>query len=138
MPIRFVCSHCGQRLSVGSHKAGKTAACPKCQESITVPLPAHEPPQAEPESPEIVAEPPLPHLAGDEASPSFNFGHDVEFVYETKRAGPPRKREADDGPVDLDRVSLPRYVLFVQGGLLAAAGIVWFLLGVAGAGAGDG
>lgn len=145
MPIRFACSHCGQRLSVGSHKAGKTAACPKCKSSITVPIPSVEPPPAEPESPEIVPEPPpveiaaaLPDFAGDEA-PSFDFGRDreIEVVYETKSAPPrtARKRADDDAPVDLDRVSLPRYVLFVQGGLLAVVGIVCFLLGMAVGGA---
>src|SRR6188768_2210882 len=126
MPIRFACSHCGQRLSVGSHKAGKSAACPKCKSSITVPIPLAEPPPAEPESPEIIPEPPpveiaasLRDLARDEA-PTFDFGHDreIEVVYETKSTPPrtTRKRSDDDAPVDLDRVSLPRYVLFVQGG----------------------
>jgi hypothetical protein len=145
MPIRFVCSHCGQRLSVGSHKAGKTAACPKCRSSITVPIPDAEPAPAEPEVPEMVPEPPpleisaaLPDFAHDEAPPSFDFGRDVEVVYETKAAAPPRtarKRSDDEAALDLDRVSLPRYVLFVQGGLLAVVGIVCFLLGMAVGGA---
>lgn len=144
MPIRFVCSQCGQRLSVGSHKAGKTAACPKCKASITVPAPEIEPPPAEPETPEIVPEPPpleipaaLPNFADDEATPSFDFRRDIEVVYETKSAAPrtTRKRSDDEGPLDLDRVSLPRYVLFVQGGLLAVVAIVCFLLGMAVGGA---
>jgi hypothetical protein len=146
MPIRFACSHCGQRLSVGSHKAGKLAACPKCKSTITVPLSTVEPPTAEPELPEIVPEPPpleiataLPELDRNEAPPSFDFDRDIEVVYETRSAAPSRsarkKRTDDEGPLDLDRVSLPRYVLFVQGGLLVVVGIVCFLLGMAVGGA---
>lgn len=151
MPIRFHCSHCGQRLSVGSHKAGKTAACPKCKESVTIPAPAAEPAAAEPETPEIIPEPPpveigaaLPEFSSDtttsdEPAPSFDFTRrDVEVVYESAPSRPrraPTKRSVDEGDVDYDRVSLPRYVLFVQGGLLAVVGIICFLLGMAVGGA---
>lgn len=146
MPIRFACTHCGQRLSVGSHKAGKTAACPKCKSSITVPVPEPAPPPAEPETPEIVPEPPpleipaaLPGFVGDDPQPSFDFDRDIEVVYETRSAAAParpaRRRVEEDGSNDRDRVSLPRYVIFVQGGLLAVVGIVCFLLGIAVGGA---
>lgn len=112
---------------------------------MTVPSHPAEPPPAEPESPEIVPEPPpveiseaLPEFASDEP-PSFDFVRDVEVVYETRSsrspARPLRKRSDEAGDVDLDRVSLPRYVLFVQGGLLAVVGIVSFLLGMAVGGA---
>jgi hypothetical protein len=37
MPIRFACPSCGQRLTVGEHKAGRSASCPKCQSPLTIP-----------------------------------------------------------------------------------------------------
>src|SRR4029079_6607344 len=37
MPIHFTCHSCQRRLSVGSHKAGSDAQCPKCQAIIHVP-----------------------------------------------------------------------------------------------------
>lgn len=37
MPIRFSCTHCQQRLSVGSRRAGTQVRCPKCLESVNVP-----------------------------------------------------------------------------------------------------
>jgi hypothetical protein len=135
---------------VGSHKAGKTAACPKCKESVTIPTPEGESLAAEPETPEIVPEPPRVAIAAegpeiatgavssDEPVPLFDFRRqEVEVVYEsappTPRSAP--KRSSEEREVDFDRVSLPRYVLFVQGALLAVIGIVCFLLGMAVGGA---
>lgn len=135
MSIRFACTQCGQRLRVGSHKAGKTATCPKCKAGITIPAgAAAEPPPAEPESPEIVPEPPP---LGAEAPPSFDFSSNIEVVYESgSPASPPRSsRKRDDEEVDLDRIALPRYVIFVQGIMLAMVGITCFLLGMAVGGA---
>ena len=37
MPIRFNCKHCGQKLSVGSQRAGTKANCPRCKEIVRVP-----------------------------------------------------------------------------------------------------
>src|SRR5262245_19501502 len=39
MPIRFFCIRCGQRLSIGTRKAGQATACPKCAAEVTVPHP---------------------------------------------------------------------------------------------------
>jgi hypothetical protein len=142
MSIRFACNKCGQRLSVGSHKAGKTASCPKCGATIVVPTPPPEPPTPESETPEIIPEPPPLEnpdvvISGD-PEPSFDFTRNhIEVVYERKSAGAPRagRRRIDDEPVDLDRVALPRYVIFTQGIMLAVVGIMCFLLGMAVGGA---
>lgn len=37
MPIRFACSKCNARLSVGTRKAGRECHCPRCSASIVVP-----------------------------------------------------------------------------------------------------
>lgn len=39
MPIVFRCSHCGQKLSITSKKAGREVTCPECAHRITVPVP---------------------------------------------------------------------------------------------------
>ena len=165
MPIRFACSGCGQRLSVGSHKVGKTAACPKCKTKLTIPprsvkppaatdaaateIPPAEEAQPNPTSREVAAmesSPEAPPVEAttfvtstDEAAPLFDFASHIEVVYEnqTTAAPPrsPRKRNEDEAILDLDRISLPRYVIFVQGILLAVVGIMCFLLGLAVGGA---
>jgi len=153
MPIRFACSTCGQRLSVGSQKAGTSAVCPKCKATITIPADS-----AEPETPQVVPEPPplgqsvlvVPTSGGYPSSPpsqggttndeppTFDFGGGIEIVYETPSTSPARaarKRADDEASTDFDRIALPRYVVFVQGILLAVVGIVCFLLGMAVGGA---
>ena len=35
--IKFVCSHCGQRIAVGSDSAGRSVDCPTCQNAVTIP-----------------------------------------------------------------------------------------------------
>ena len=37
--IKFVCSHCGQKIAVGSDAAGLSVECPTCQNSVTIPEP---------------------------------------------------------------------------------------------------
>ena len=37
MPIKFLCDHCGQRLSIGTRMSGRQVHCPKCQAEILVP-----------------------------------------------------------------------------------------------------
>lgn len=39
MSLRFACPHCRQKLSVGAHKAGTKANCPKCKQPILIPQP---------------------------------------------------------------------------------------------------
>lgn len=40
MPIRFRCPHCSKLLGIATRKAGTAVACPKCEQSVTVPQPA--------------------------------------------------------------------------------------------------
>ena len=35
--IKFACSHCGQRIAVGSEAAGLSVECPTCQNAVTIP-----------------------------------------------------------------------------------------------------
>jgi hypothetical protein len=62
---------------------------------------------------------------------------EIEIVYERPVASPAtgRKRAAGDVEADYDLIALPRYVIFVQGGLLGSVGLLCFLLGMAVGGA---
>ena len=35
--IKFACSHCGQKIAVGSEAAGLNVECPTCQNAVTIP-----------------------------------------------------------------------------------------------------
>ena len=134
MLIRFACASCGQRLKVESRKAGKTSTCPKCKASIVVPAAVKaETPEAAPAEPEP---PPTDEAGAANDAPLFDFDQGIEVVYETPSISPvrsPRKRSDEDA--DLDHIGIPRYVIFLQGILLAVVGIVCFLLGMAVGGA---
>jgi hypothetical protein len=138
MPIRFACPTCGQRLSVGSHKAGKSAVCPKCKANVAIPQESSAEAASEEHSPSPpIDAPPVvsPPLA--EERPLFDFDRGVEVVYETTTAvapSPPILR-SDSEALDFDRIALPRYVVFMQGILLAVVGMVCFMLGMAVGGA---
>ena len=122
MPIRFSCEHCGQRLSVSSRKAGARAKCPKCKEPVTVPdqdSPTEETP------PEF----------DDDQSPSGSspysefivYDDEVEWVYESDDD---RQPAPSIGVTDLNRVAVPRSVLYAQGILLVVVAVVAFVFGI--------
>jgi hypothetical protein len=152
MPIRFACPRCRQKLSVSTRKAGTTADCPRCKASIQIPEPESAP---SPESPQpgravrsfLVASPPAggdderagqgstatqPEEASPAASqvevvlPSFDFGEETELVYDTtddaSYAAP-----AEEQP---DLIAVPRWVLYLQGGLLAVVALASFAIGL--------
>ncbi len=157
MPIRFACTHCGQRLKVESRKAGSSSTCPKCKAKITIPeksVPEEELPLQEAEATAETSEatlsdsdssPPAapPALdsnwenpAAEEERPLFNFEPGIELVYESTAPLSPRtSRKRRDEDADLERIGIPRYVIFVQGGLLFVVAVVCFLLGMAVGGA---
>ena len=116
MPVRFACEHCGQVLSVTRRKIGARAKCPKCKGVITVPT--------EEAAAAMMADqqPDTDEAAFDE----FVVYDDMELVYETDEPHEP----ASDDDVDLDRVAVPRSVLYMQGVLLAVVAVVAFAFGV--------
>ncbi|MEO8165577.1 MAG: hypothetical protein ABI619_09290 [Betaproteobacteria bacterium] len=130
MPIKFACEHCGQRLNVSSKQAGVRAKCPKCKGKIQVPE----------ASAEALKEP--AGVAGDgddtgqddgqseEENPYAEFlvyDDEVEWHYESDDDDiAPRLATA----TDLDRVAVPRRVLYAQGILLLVVAVVSFLLGM--------
>lgn len=140
MPIRFLCNHCGQKLSVGSARAGTKANCPRCKELVRVPgdlvrskaslaasmlvMSGHEDAASEP--PPTETEPEAPPIAGDQ-------GYETsELVFDTSSpATDPFPAPATDAvqQTDYNLVSIPRYVLYAQAGLLAGVAIICFTLG---------
>jgi phage FluMu protein Com len=156
MPIRFVCKHCGQKLSVGSSRAGTKANCPRCKELVRVPGEAVKPTKAalaqsmlvmsgegaavetashQPPSHELGAheEPAAPPIAG-EAEPAIETS---ELVFDTSPSisagGQPASEVVQQ--TDYSLVTFPRYVLYAQAGLLAGVAVICFTLGLAMGGA---
>jgi hypothetical protein len=134
MSIRFSCVNCGQRLSVGQHKAGQQATCPKCKTQLQIP------PQTAPQnSPPVTSLPPT-QLTGNAPQPmrTIAFQEPVEEHVEVVYAQAPSimsgnrksKTSANDLEADLERIALPRYVIFAQGLLLAVVAVACFLLGL--------
>lgn len=130
MPIKFACEHCGQRLNVSSKQAGVRAKCPKCKGKIKVPEANGD---AADEPPEPVTGEDGPGQAdgqSEQQNPYAGFvvyDDEVEWHYESD--------DDDDAPrlstaTDLDRVAVPRRVLYAQGILLAVVAVASFILGM--------
>ncbi|MDX1945806.1 MAG: hypothetical protein SFU86_10450 [Pirellulaceae bacterium] len=143
MPIRFACPKCQQKLSVSSRKAGMQADCPRCKESITIPAPRPAPVAAGPAPAEPDEEPsaaalndaelPTDSPAAEEDQepyPTFSTYEDTHLVYDTDEAPPPTF-----APDQQDMVTVPRYVLYLQGGLLAVVAFSSFAIGLLAGGA---
>jgi len=124
MPIRFTCPHCHQKLSVGQRKAGTAAECPRCRQTLTIPQPPAEP-QTAAASVEAVKAPPIGEAAVFLPEPDDFAG--LELVYDTASTSPPVKAP----PAAADVIVLPRYVVYLQGGLLAAVALAAFAIGIA-------
>lgn len=155
MPIRFVCKHCGQKLSVGSSRAGTKANCPRCKELVRVPgepvkpskavlaqsmlvmsgegaaveTASHQPP---PHEPGFHEEPAAPPIAG-EAEPAIETS---ELVFDTSPSAVTGQAAGEVvQQTDYNLVTFPRYVLYAQAGLLAGVAVICFMLGLAMGGA---
>jgi hypothetical protein len=155
MPIRFACTHCGQKLSVGSHKAGQKANCPRCKQTVRVPGEVSKPSRALAQSMLIIAgepkeapaaefghpesapadhlaeEPFAPPLAG-ESDPPFETSplETSELVFDTSSPSAGDKSDPDVvARTDYNLVSFPRYVLYAQAGVIAGTAIICFTLG---------
>lgn len=154
MPIRFNCKHCGQKLSVGSQRAGTKANCPRCKEIVRVPGEVVKPSRAalaasmlviSGEGAAVESAPPSdepigPPLASEQSPADYGAvetgGYDApletsELVFDT---APSISTGTESAPnvvqqVDYNLVSFPRYVLYAQAGLLAVVAVVCFTLG---------
>lgn len=128
MPIRFRCEHCQQRLSVGSKKAGAVVLCPKCNNKIVVPS---ETPTEEARPAVGLPQPPAATFEDapgepNAAFPEFSvYEYETEFVYEDVD-----DEETTREAIDLDKVAVPRWILYAQGALLGVMALVGFAFGV--------
>ena len=157
MPIRFQCGECGQKLSVGSKKAGARVKCPKCAKVVEVPqassVPAGAAAQAPTSKQPVESEAtsnahhhPAPEAADHptetppDVADSFSqftvYDEEAEWVYETEDDD-----QYDDVPhevsdyedtysVDREKLAVSRKIIYVQGGLLGGVALLGFLLGL--------
>ena len=137
MPIRFACPHCRQKLSVSTRRAGHTADCPRCRRPLTIPaaeaasVPQRTVPEAAgtPQANSPVAAPP-PDVAAPLRSFELDF-ESQELVYDAaEETATPASTTSHP-----DLISVPRTVLYLQGGLLAVVAIVSFVIGLIAGGA---
>ena len=148
MPIRFACPYCRQKLSVSTRKAGQRADCPRCKASLEIPAPpepaatttsrlvavevgepaASEPPPAAgsvmPEPADSPSADP-PSARPEQAFLAFRVSDEVELVYDAPEFSPD-----DDAADQPDLIAVPRWVLYLQGGLLAVVALASFAIGV--------
>ncbi|MFO0885986.1 MAG: hypothetical protein U0894_17690 [Pirellulales bacterium] len=153
MPIRFACTACGQKLSISTRQAGNQVTCPRCQKATVVPKAASLPqeatatpssvspqsPTSSPEAaplqptlpePEITAPPVVQEgswepVTGDDDMPAF-------LLYDNQDASPASKLAASGPPGNLlnRSITIPRYVVYAQGALLAVVGLACLSLGI--------
>lgn len=130
MPIKFACEHCGQRLNVSSKQAGVRAKCPKCKEKIQVPEASDDPPEEPAEGAGEQEASETEDGPAEEENPYAEFvvyDDEVEWEYAADEDDySPRLSTA----ADLDRVAVPRRVLYAQGILLAVVAVTSFILGI--------
>ena len=124
MPIRFACEQCGQKLSARSRQVGNVAKCPKCKSDVTVPTSStRSSSSARPAESGSSAE-------GEDQDNVYSqfavYDDDAEWVYEDE-TGPSQEAPV---AVNIERISIPRSILYVQGILLALVAIVAFVFGV--------
>lgn len=126
MPVKFACPACKQWLSISRRKIGIEVHCPKCKAPFVVPkrVAAKEAAATtgtEPNGPAVTGSAMAPALPERTASTKVAGADESEPV---RKFPPPVEPE-----VDLDRVSVPRWVLYAQGGLITLVAVLGFASG---------
>ena len=118
MPVRFQCPHCSSRLTVSRRFGGKRGRCPNCKSKVTVP--------------EISINDPFEDRSADNALSSSNpltmddlSSRQDHLPGLASDASSPGRSRLSDG------VNIPRWVLYVQGGLLGLIATTFFVFGLA-------
>lgn len=117
MSIRFSCTTCGQRLSVGTHRAGQKSICPKCKTTLLIPQSSGE------AATQVATKPVKPPMA--------MLSLTEEPVAEQTQLPELISPQGNGEHHEHELIAVPRYVIFTQGFLLVCVGIVCFLIGLA-------
>jgi len=128
MPITFSCPYCSHTIKAPSKLANQERACPKCQETLTIP--SKQTAKRTPAPPKAPSTPP-PETSGNSKS-NVDETRIVDFEA-LSTAGPDTNhspRKAVSIRIDPNSCSIPRSVLFLQGGLLAVLALLTFSLGL--------
>jgi hypothetical protein len=121
MPIRFSCPRCGQALRARDDKAGRKLKCPKCDQSLSVPL---EDTRPAPDSEGAAADSPPSEL--------IVYDDDVSSGTEEPDGAASTPRPDDQAVEHFNPryVAVPRWMLFAHGGLLAVLAMAAFAIGM--------
>lgn len=123
MPVKFACPACKQWLSISRRKIGIEVHCPKCKSPFVVPKPTAAAKAIaqtnEPANGSAAAPPAIAATLSDRPLPPESSA--------TPRPDAPQKSQPSaEFVVDIDRVSLPRWVLYAQGGLITLVALLGF------------
>lgn len=153
MPIRFHCPKCHVRLSVAQRKAGHSSPCPNCRQVITIPnlspppLPSGAAESRQPseastgaenaadQSEGVVSTVAPDDRAGARESAVAATGETWQSQTAIRELDPhvldPEYRAALAGdPASDQTITLPRWTVYFQAGLLAVVATMFFLLGL--------
>jgi hypothetical protein len=133
MPIRFVCPDCRQKLSISTRRAGTEAKCPRCKRALTVPeAPAESPRPKQAEAAAAGAASAAFEVIAPHGEISYDLKDELVLEYEVAEEIAPA---APGGDLESDVIAVPRFILYLQGGLLAAVALVSFAIGLLAGGA---
>ena len=141
MPITFPCPHCSHSIKASSKHANRRVSCPKCQEKLTVPArrvttqqsPTTEPPPKEPSATRTHPRSATTKPADESNNESqFDASKIVDFEAQSESLSDASHATRKPLPIRIDpnACSIPRSVIFLQGGLLAVLAILAFGLGL--------
>lgn len=130
MSITFSCEHCGKKIKAPESKAGRKGKCPKCNQTIRIPLPSDETddaPKAAPQKkppPQDSGDGPIP-VDWDEVDGTDEIGEPL--IHETATA-PSLPTFGLDTKPDVRKLILQYVVFQVERNIVEAEAIVRRLL----------
>ncbi len=143
--VRFNCPHCKLGLNVPEQRSGTDVRCPRCKETVKVPLaseplehpappapPRIQPPPSAPVKLEPVTEAPAIEPSSLSASSPVSPPVLEPGVRDEQRSEHENEstRQRVDNLGRQHRINLPRSAIYIQGGLLAAVGLAGLFLGL--------
>ncbi len=132
MSVRFQCAHCLSHLTVSRRFAGKRGRCPNCRTRILVPEISVDTPNIQGLAKDVADSP----TVVQDTKPGSTL--DISQLDESTRAPARRRRRkksrvssSDTNSLLTEKVPLPRWAIYAQGGLLGIVATTFFIFGLA-------